>query len=121
MSDQPVPPANVVDRTATFAPGKETLPPSSDTRTEIPAAEPLPRITGYELLGELGRGGMGVVYKARQQSLNRIVALKMILAGAHAGAAQRTRFRQEAETVAKLRHSNIVQIYEIGAHEGQSY
>jgi serine/threonine-protein kinase len=78
-------------------------------------------VKGYEILGELGRGGMGVVYRARQTSLNRIFALKMILVGGHAGSDQLTRFRAEAGAVAKLQHPNIVQVYDIGEQEGLPY
>ena len=76
-----------------------------------------PTIPGYEIEAVLGRGGMGIVYRARQIKLNRVVALKMILAGEHAGHEASVRFLSEAETVAKLRHPNIVQIYSFGDHD----
>ncbi len=85
------------------------------------AAADVGTVPGYEILGELGRGGMGVVYKARQVGLNRLVALKMILAGGHAGEAERARFRVEALSVAKLQHPNIVQIHDIGESQGHPY
>jgi serine/threonine protein kinase/WD40 repeat protein len=86
-----------------------------------PAPTPPPDVAGYEIYGELGRGGMGVVYKAREKALNRVIALKMILAGAHAAEAERARFRKEAEAVAALQHPGIVQIFHIGEHAGQPY
>jgi tetratricopeptide (TPR) repeat protein/tRNA A-37 threonylcarbamoyl transferase component Bud32 len=88
------------------------LPAQKDTPAEGPI------VPGYEILGVLGRGAMGVVYKARHVKLNRLVALKMILTGAHAGANELARFHTEAEAVARIQHSNIVQIYEVGEHDG---
>jgi serine/threonine-protein kinase len=75
----------------------------------------------YELIQEIGRGGVGVVWRARQVSLNRPVAVKMISSGLLASEAQVKRFRLEAETVANLEHPNIVPNYEVGEHEGHHY
>lgn len=102
--------------------GQET--PTFATATSQPApptSHERPRIPGYEILGELGRGGMGVVYKARQVSLNRTVALKMILAGSHAGQEATARFLREAEIIAHLRHPHVVQVHEFGSHEGKAF
>jgi serine/threonine protein kinase len=81
----------------------------------------LPHVPGFKVLAELGRGGMGVVYQARDLNLDRDVALKMMLAGGHADAEQSARFLAEARAAARLQHPNVVQIHEIGEHQGAPY
>ena len=102
--------------------GEEKSPELTTTfgqASDVPAVGGLPSVPGYEVLGELGRGGIGVVYLARQVALNRTVALKLI--GGTASTSTLIRFRQEAEAVAKLQHSNIVQIFEVGSCPAGSF
>lgn len=82
---------------------------------------PLPQVPGFELLEERGRGGMGVVYRARDLALNRMVAIKMLLGRETASAEQRVRFLVEAEMVARVRHPHVVEIFEIGNHAGSPF
>jgi hypothetical protein len=86
-----------------------------------PRSEALPRITGYAVEAVLGRGGVGIVFRARDLRLGRPVALKMLLAGSYAGPTELARFQREAEAIAGLCHPNIVQIHEVGDHEGRPY
>jgi tRNA A-37 threonylcarbamoyl transferase component Bud32 len=105
---------------------------TGDETTDEGSATPVPArgqrsrpvglaVPGYQIIAEIGRGGMGVVYKARHVRLDRLVALKMILAGAHASADQIARFHIEARAVARIQHPGIVQIHEDGDHEGLPY
>ncbi|MDB5337475.1 MAG: serine/threonine protein kinase [Planctomycetaceae bacterium] len=94
---------------------------AAETTSTAPSGTDLPQIHGYEVESVLGRGGMGIVYLARDLRLNRPVAIKMLLAGAYAGVGEQERFLREAESVAGLRHANIVQVYGAADHDGKSY
>ncbi len=102
------PPVDPYATTAEYAPAPSVTDPEC------------PTLPGYEILGELGRGGMGVVYQARHLKLNRLAAVKMVLSGA-GSAAERLRFQQEAEAVARVPHPHIVQIFEIGQHDDRPF
>ncbi len=138
----PAVPDQTLDMQHDSPPGPDTSPPaprsaSPSTHGQAPIVTPRPRgdaqstqsgsplpmldLPGYELLGELGHGGMGVVYKARHVKLDRLVAVKMILASKHASLQDQVRFRIEAEAVARLQHANIVQLHEVGEHEGMPF
>ena len=101
----------------TFLPGLGT---QTDAGATAQPATGLPQNPGYQVEAVLGRGGMGVVYKARHLALKRTVALKMLAAG-HSHTGDRARFRAEAEAVARLQHPNIVQIHEIGEADGRPF
>jgi serine/threonine-protein kinase len=88
---------------------------------DMPIPAGMPHIPGYAVESVLGRGGMGVVFRARHLRLNRFVALKMLLCGAYCSPSELTRFRREMDTVASLRHENIVRIYDMGDHDGRPY
>jgi serine/threonine protein kinase/Tfp pilus assembly protein PilF len=108
-----------LSRTGGLSPSRSTFPSSGTISVQKPALQR--HLSKYELLEELGRGSMGVVYKAREPELDRLVALKVILAGPHAGADQIVRVHREARAIARLKHPNIVQIHEIGDDDGRPF
>ncbi len=98
-----------------------TEPPAGGVRAGAGSPPWIPTVPGYEIKGELGRGGMGVVYRARQLGLDRDVALKMLLGGHYTSPQVRARLQTEAELVSRLAHPNVVQIYEVGEANGLPY
>ena len=101
------------------------FPPALEPGTSLPAFRSedthLPVVLGYEVETVLGVGGMGVVFRARHLGLNRVVALKMALAGGYAGPDERACLQREAQAVAALRHANVVQVHDVGESEGRPY
>jgi len=128
MNQETVPPTGEIPDQETVSPSPElykdavTIDSMAATSSHsVPPNGAFPTVPGYEILGELGRGGMGVVYKAKHLKLNRIVALKMILSGSHASSDDRARFVAEAEAVAAFQHPNIVQVFDSGQHHSLPY
>ena len=97
------------------------FPPPSEPAPQPPEGTALPRIPGYEVETVLGRGGMGIVFRARHLRLKRLVALKMALGGDFADPRERERFQREAEAAAGLRHPNVVQLHDVGDADGRPY
>ena len=115
VEDEPTGPGTTLDDPDEGS--RSTLQPGAITAEAVAP----PSIPGYAIEGELGRGGMGVVYKARQLGLDRTVAVKMILGSAPAVAAAGERFRAEAQAIARLHHPNVVQVHAVGEHDGRAY
>lgn len=113
-------PTHVEDLRRSLA-GARTLPDRGEDLNAKGSEGELPTVPGYEIIEQIGRGGMGVVYLARQLGLHRIVALKMILTGHQAGPNDLARFRAEAAALARVQHPNIVQIYDCGEAAGRPY
>jgi serine/threonine protein kinase len=121
-----IPNSSVARQPAPGVPSRQTSPNGPASAMALDPSEPasagqFPAVPGHEVSGVLGIGGTGIVYKARQIKLNRLVALKMLTTGGGAEPERLARFRTEAQAVARLHHVNIVQIYEIGEHNGLPY
>lgn len=110
-------PTETSPATTDFIPGGDAAPKP----TPGPTRRSGESLANYDIEGELGRGGMGVVYRARDRRLGRLVALKVILSGGHSGSLERQRFQIEVETAARLQHPNIAQVYEVGEDNGQPF
>lgn len=110
--------ASKLEATIAQTEGPKTVAGAAPPKAARRGPRGFPTVPGYEILSELGRGGMGVVYKAHHQRLDILVALKMIIAGAHASSEQIERFEGEARAVARLRHPNIVQVYHVDELDG---
>jgi serine/threonine-protein kinase len=117
----PLPSWPVAAAPAAAGPPTETFIQPTEPAGPPTSGWPMPGVPGYEIQGELGFGGMGVVYRARQLGLNRLVALKMLRGDVGAGPEEMARFRTEAESVARLQHPNIVQIHDLGEHDGRPF
>jgi serine/threonine protein kinase len=116
MNPDPAP-LDATQDASTLSVGVDPRAPGAEAPSGKAGVVDAPSVSGYQILEVLGRGGMGVVYKAWQTALKRPVALKMILSGAAADPKELARFRAAAEASARLQHSNIVQIFEVGEHE----
>ncbi len=108
----------VSEATGPYTPAVSSAAGPPPSRNAQEPRQPVPVVRGYEILGVLGKGGMGIVYKARQVKADRIVALKMILIGGQAAPHDLARFQTESESIASLQHPHIVQVYEVGDYEG---
>src|SRR5262249_3851156 len=97
------------------------FPPTNKTTPQRTGWGALPQIAGYEVDCVLGRGRMGIVVRAKHLRMNRLSAVKMMLDGAYARPTEQARFQREAEAVASLRHPNIVQVHDVGEHDGRPY
>ena len=125
LADPGSPDANGEAEALIQEPKKRVSSPGLDEQHRSPSglseSAALPEVESYEILGEVGRGAVGVVYRVRDRALNRLVALKVIQAGPHLSPEARRRFKVEGQAIARLKHPNIVQVYEVGEDAGCPY